>query len=243
MAVQSDAERAREKGLKDDPLALVISPSQVQCRQCKKLIKLSSKSAYDPFHWRNHRTRCVKLSKAKAKMTKKPSAPKSSSSSPAHQTASNRPLRIAASPGETRSVKTPPLTSDSEDDRRPERFVESHSPLGRSYASSSQSPTPATPQPGFSTNKYIHPDYVRRPGSVSVGHWQSWSWSQLKPRQFSVAYEYGSGDDMSDDLSDSLRGDDDPEDRIRQDAARSLSLLSQSNERNHGSSVDFSLPL
>lgn len=63
---QSISERARERYLKQDPLALVLSPSSVECRQCKRKIKLSSKSAYDPFHWRNHRTRCTKAHRRKA---------------------------------------------------------------------------------------------------------------------------------------------------------------------------------
>ena len=57
---QSVSEKARERYLRQDPLAIVLSPSSVECRQCKRKIKLSSKSAYDPFHWRNHRARCIK---------------------------------------------------------------------------------------------------------------------------------------------------------------------------------------
>lgn len=70
---QSTSETARERYLKEDPLALVLSPSSVECRQCKRKIKLSSKSAYDPFHWRNHRTRCMKAHKRKVKAMNKTS--------------------------------------------------------------------------------------------------------------------------------------------------------------------------
>lgn len=71
--IQSISERARERYLKQDQLALVLSPSSVECRQCKRKIKLSSKSAYDPFHWRNHRTRCIKAHKRKVKAMSKAS--------------------------------------------------------------------------------------------------------------------------------------------------------------------------
>lgn len=64
---QTPAEREREQSLLDDPYARVLGPSSVQCRQCLKKIKLSSKSAYDTFHWRNHRARCLRAMKKKMK--------------------------------------------------------------------------------------------------------------------------------------------------------------------------------
>ncbi|KAF8630164.1 hypothetical protein AX15_003110 [Amanita polypyramis BW_CC] len=57
---RSAAERAREKKLRDDPMAIVVSPLYVDCKRCGARIKLSSKSSYDTFHWRTHRTRCLK---------------------------------------------------------------------------------------------------------------------------------------------------------------------------------------
>ncbi len=41
-------------------MAIVHSPQQVQCNRCGGKIKLSAKSAYDPFHWQKHRERCLK---------------------------------------------------------------------------------------------------------------------------------------------------------------------------------------
>ncbi|PSR72246.1 hypothetical protein PHLCEN_2v11838 [Hermanssonia centrifuga] len=41
-------------------MAIVHSPHQVQCNRCGGKIKLSAKSAYDPFHWQKHRERCLK---------------------------------------------------------------------------------------------------------------------------------------------------------------------------------------
>lgn len=66
---QTPAEREREQSLLDDPYARVLGPSCVQCRQCLKKIKLSTKSAYDTFHWRNHRARCLRAMKKKLKAT------------------------------------------------------------------------------------------------------------------------------------------------------------------------------
>jgi len=66
-STKTPAERARELSILSDPLANLLSPDYVECKQCKKKIKLSSKSAYDTFHWRNHRKRCVKSFKKKGK--------------------------------------------------------------------------------------------------------------------------------------------------------------------------------
>lgn len=54
------SERARERKLRDDPLVTVQSPQVVVCNRCGATIKLSLKSAFDPFHWQRHRERCLK---------------------------------------------------------------------------------------------------------------------------------------------------------------------------------------
>ncbi|KAM6497109.1 hypothetical protein JOM56_007582 [Amanita muscaria] len=72
------AERAREKKLRDDPMAIVVDPLYVDCRRCGTRIKLSSKSLYDNFHWRTHRARCLK----KPAGTHKPLRAKTKSPSP-----------------------------------------------------------------------------------------------------------------------------------------------------------------
>jgi hypothetical protein len=53
-------EIAREKRLRDDPMADVIGPLFVTCKRCGNRIKLSPKSLYDPFHWLKHRERCLR---------------------------------------------------------------------------------------------------------------------------------------------------------------------------------------
>lgn len=67
---QSPAEKARETKLREDPLAIVLSPTHVECKRCGKRIKLSAKSAFDPLHWRTHRARCLKTRHTKTKTTR-----------------------------------------------------------------------------------------------------------------------------------------------------------------------------
>ena len=57
---RTPAELAREKKLRDDPMAEVHGPLFVTCKRCSSRIKLSPKSSYDPFHWMKHRERCLR---------------------------------------------------------------------------------------------------------------------------------------------------------------------------------------
>lgn len=53
-------EKVREQNLRMDPLVGFLSPQLVKCRLCKRDVKLSLKSCWDPEHWRKHRERCIK---------------------------------------------------------------------------------------------------------------------------------------------------------------------------------------
>jgi hypothetical protein len=64
---KTTGEWRREQKLLSDPMALVVSPTMVKCRQCNREIKLSMKCAYDNFHWKTHRDRCIKATKKKKK--------------------------------------------------------------------------------------------------------------------------------------------------------------------------------
>lgn len=80
------AELAREKKLRDDPMAEVHGPLFVTCKRCGNRIKLSPKSSYDPFHWTKHRERCLRKPVGQAqrhtpKETTPPATKKSSPSS------------------------------------------------------------------------------------------------------------------------------------------------------------------
>ena len=63
---KATGERKREQKLLSDPMVMVISPTMVKCRQCNREIKLSTKCAYDNFHWKIHRDRCIKATRKKA---------------------------------------------------------------------------------------------------------------------------------------------------------------------------------
>ncbi|KAI5118759.1 hypothetical protein M0805_004845 [Coniferiporia weirii] len=55
---------AREQRLRAHPHADVRGPELVACRLCGQLIKLSTKSAYDAFHWTKHIERCARRAPA-----------------------------------------------------------------------------------------------------------------------------------------------------------------------------------
>ncbi|KAF8141506.1 hypothetical protein EV363DRAFT_1578747 [Boletus edulis] len=97
------AELAREKKLRDDPMAEVHGPLFVTCKRCTSRIKLSPKSSYDPFHWMKHRERCLRKPVGVA------CAPKDIYTSPAKQS----PASSSNTDGD--NATPPPLTPD--DDR------------------------------------------------------------------------------------------------------------------------------
>ncbi|KIM44685.1 hypothetical protein M413DRAFT_359680 [Hebeloma cylindrosporum] len=88
---KSTGEYKREQKLLSDPMALVVSPTMVKCRQCNREIKLSMKCAYDNFHWKTHRERCVKASKKKKK---KNASIKLPVASPGSQKSGSRPSGV-----------------------------------------------------------------------------------------------------------------------------------------------------
>ncbi|KAF8906250.1 hypothetical protein CPB84DRAFT_1770356 [Gymnopilus junonius] len=224
-AMKTPAERARENVLLNDPLALVLNPSYVECRQCNKKIKLSSKSAFDTFHWRNHRARCIKMAKKKAKTV-----------TTAHRLVSS-PHKTTTSPS-PRNSNTPPLIdiSDSEEERRSEQSAEAQSPPYTIPSSplSIQSPLDIRHTDTILDDYMLrsHPDCFRkvRPSS---DHWQTWSWSQLKEPHFPAPayghYEYESqNDDDDDDYGPSRPPSLADVDARARDAVHALSLLAQS---------------
>ncbi|KAF8966356.1 hypothetical protein BDZ97DRAFT_706407 [Flammula alnicola] len=234
--IKTPAEREREKSLLEDPYARVINPSFVQCRQCLKKIKLSSKSAYDTFHWRNHRARCIRAMKKKLKAAATPMAPRRrvlATASPKN-TASPRPLY------ETKRPITPPLVSDSDEDQRSERSAETQSPT-TSASPLFPDPSALTPHIGYSDpsniDEYLlrsHPECVQSARPIHVGdHGRNWSWSQLKQPHFAAApVRYADGDnDDGEDEDESMSVSQDhiaDADKRRQEAALTLSMLSRS---------------
>jgi len=192
---KSVSERARERYLKQDPLAIVLSPSSIECRQCKRKIKLSSKSAYDPFHWRNHRARCIKAHKPKVKAMGPGSKASTSKKILTPPLSPRLPSLDKGSP-----MQTPPLISDCEDDRVSDHFGEhANSPIvplpSESFAKQGSPLTSPSLLVNTMFDDYLrrsHPDYSQ-PATTSfqpAGRWRNWSWSQLEQPRFPVGDDY-----------------------------------------------------
>ncbi|KIK98232.1 hypothetical protein PAXRUDRAFT_824082 [Paxillus rubicundulus Ve08.2h10] len=101
------AEMAREKKLRDDPMAEVHGPLFVTCKRCGSRIKLSPKSSYDPFHWMKHRERCLRKPVGVARAARR--TPKEIYTSPVKKS----PASSSNTDGD--NATPPPLTPD--DDR------------------------------------------------------------------------------------------------------------------------------
>ncbi|KAG6336030.1 hypothetical protein ID866_3065 [Astraeus odoratus] len=165
------AEIAREKKLRDDPMAEVHGPLFVTCRRCGNRIKLSPKSSYDPFHWTKHRERCLKKPVGQARpLARRP--PKDVRASPAPK---KSPPSSSNTDGD--NMTPPPLTPEDErinathiirerslsphdGDIASRRFVHELDSTLREYLDRSQRPSPKT-----------LPVHER---------WQSWNWSELR---------------------------------------------------------------
>ncbi|KAF5373236.1 hypothetical protein D9615_007412 [Tricholomella constricta] len=179
IVAQSAAEKAREKKLRDDPMAIVIGPLYVDCRRCGTRIKLSAKSLYDACHWRTHRSRCLKRHSAwpKKRIAKADIAPSPKRSQPPQQP----------------HTPPPPLVVET-----PERQI-----LGHNHASSSPL-YPITP-PNPRTADAIFEEYLLRSHGKKhvprpLTHWQDWSWSQLRHPRFTAKSPSLYYDDNDDDF-------------------------------------------
>ncbi|KAJ8586691.1 hypothetical protein M405DRAFT_344098 [Rhizopogon salebrosus TDB-379] len=145
-------EIAREKRLRDDPMADVIGPLFVTCKRCGNRIKLSPKSLYDPFHWLKHRERCLKKPVGGIiRATKGLSRELNTLEKDSPTSSSNT---------DTDNLTPPPLTPN--DDRRGSPVV---------FKEDSSSPVPE--------EAIIHtPTKIT---DLDQGPWQDWSWSDLRP--------------------------------------------------------------
>ncbi|OAX39618.1 hypothetical protein K503DRAFT_865287 [Rhizopogon vinicolor AM-OR11-026] len=147
-------EIAREKRLRDDPMAEVNGPLFVTCKRCGNRIKLSPKSLYDPFHWLKHRERCLKKPAGGVRATKRLSREIDTVEKDSPTSSSNT---------DTDNLTPPPLTPN--DDRRgsPVVFKE------------------GSPSPGPEEAIVDSPAKITDLAIVDQGPWQSWSWSDLRP--------------------------------------------------------------
>ncbi|KAG2157680.1 uncharacterized protein EDB93DRAFT_806732 [Suillus bovinus] len=165
-------EIAREKRLRDDPMAEVLGPLFVTCKRCGNRIKLSPKSLYDPFHWLKHRERCLKKPVGGTRATSRPS----------------REIIVeqrspASSSNTDPDNLTPPPSLTPNDDRQGIPAV---------VKESSSSPEPEEVVMDTSTKLDDLP-------LVDHGPWQSWSWSDLRLPAWLVDINHMHEDDGDDD--------------------------------------------
>lgn len=165
-------EIAREKRLRDDPMAEVLGPLFVTCKRCGNRIKLSPKSLYDPFHWLKHRERCLKKPVGGARAT----------SHPSRETIKIEKISPDSSSNTDADNLTPPPPLTPNDDRRgiPAVFKES---------SSSPDPEEVVVDTSMKVDLPL----------VDHGPWQSWSWSDLRPPAWLVDTNLKHEDDGDDD--------------------------------------------
>ncbi|KAL4062596.1 hypothetical protein J3A83DRAFT_4109796 [Scleroderma citrinum] len=169
---RTPAELAREKKLRDDPMAEVHGPLFVTCKRCGNRIKLSPKSSYDPFHWTKHRERCLRKPVGQARPTRR--APKEAHTPPASK---KSPPSSSNTDGD--NVTPPPLTP--EDERTTSSHVikqNFHTPAPHEIAIA---PRPVVREPDSALVEYL--DRSQRSSSKTfplTERWQSWNWSELR---------------------------------------------------------------
>jgi len=190
--IQTAAEKAREKRLRDDPLAEVLGPLFVCCKRCGSRIKLSPKSTYDPFHWLKHRERCLKKPANVVKQKKRE----------AEGLVYTLPTKGTSDPSGKAGISsiTPPLTTDDDDEVGGHDRVKEESPSPRLDETKSP-PTivSAVRQPDLVFEDYLFRSrrkMTRDLSPLSHENWTAWNWSQLRAPVWVVAsYPDGADDD------------------------------------------------
>jgi len=165
-------------------MAIVIGPLYVDCRRCGTRIKLSSKSLYDPCHWRTHRSRCLRRQSARA--------------APKKKTPKDEILSSPKLPGRPAERRAPPLDvghKAATPERQDLRLDRHSSPL---TPCSSPSPSPCTADMIF--EEYVLRSHGKKPVRLTSTHWRDWSWSQLLPPRFTAVPDQHSYDNNDDDL-------------------------------------------
>ncbi|EGN96841.1 hypothetical protein SERLA73DRAFT_75693 [Serpula lacrymans var. lacrymans S7.3] len=192
---KSVAELAREKKLRDDPMAQVHGPLFVTCLRCGRRIKLSPKSTYDPFHWMKHRERCLKKPIGLARAPRRNAGEIYGGSS---MTSS-----VSSSKTDAESITPPPLTPDND---RGVSFgdVKEESPLSELEEAPPSPKSPVVPPPDHAFQDYLQQSRRTQTRDLSVNHdrWQNWDWRQLKPPAWMVTSQAPSteGDEDEDDI-------------------------------------------
>jgi len=195
--IQTPAEKAREKKLRDDPMADVLGPLFVCCRRCGGRIKLSPKSTYDPFHWQKHRERCLKKPAHVVKQKKREAerlytAPPKRTSDPSNK----------AGLGSL----TPPLTTDDDDEMGGDDRVKEECPSPvLEETTSPPNVAGAIRQPDLAFEDYLIRSRRKMTRDLSpLGHenWKAWNWSQLRAPIWVVASCPNGADDDDEPVND-----------------------------------------
>lgn len=179
MPHRTPAELAREKKLRDDPMAEVHGPLFVTCKRCGNRIKLSPKSSYDPFHWMKHRERCLRKPVGQARPSRR--APKE-----AHTPLASKKSPPSSSNTDGDNVTPPPLTP--EDERTSSHVIKQRSPTPTAHGI------------------IIPPKSITFP---ITERWQTWTWSELRYSKWLTDTNLIPVDDEQDDGdgdSDTLLG-------------------------------------
>ncbi|KAF9048305.1 hypothetical protein BDZ89DRAFT_758448 [Hymenopellis radicata] len=165
---KSDAERKREEKLRADPHVTIISPQMVQCKRCDAQIKLSNVYAYEPSHWKTHRSRCLKKTPEHMKDSRRSRFGARHSQTPALS------ANVSSS-----SSSTPSLTSDDDDDEEKSHLVDDRP--------RSRSPPLPVPEPLLCppvVNDYLNAMHGKSAYPTLDTSWRSWSWSHLQTPNF-----------------------------------------------------------
>ncbi|KAG6861447.1 hypothetical protein C0995_016538 [Termitomyces sp. Mi166 len=187
----TEAEKAREKKLLQDSMVVVLSPHLVRCRTCGTNIKLSMKSLFDGYHWRTHRTRCLKKIGMSVSPAPKTRIPKFSRGKRKPQANLDilrlRPLSRPNSEEPDTRARTPSLEQDSERDSIP---VSQASPLRYHDSSSPPSSMMPLPDPDAVFEEYFFRTHGKRSQPSISTHWQDWSWDQLLLPRFVLDLDF-----------------------------------------------------
>lgn len=192
---RTTAELAREKKLRDDPMAEVHGPLFVTCKRCGSRIKLSPKSSYDPFHWTKHRERCLRkpVGQARRRTPKEttPPAPQKFSSSSSNTDGDN--------------VTPPPLTPEDERTNTSD-VLKQKSPSPREADSPTHS---AVRELDSALVEYLDRSQHPSPKTFPITErWQSWHWSELRYPKWLTDTNLmpvgGEQDDVDVDFDDTL---------------------------------------
>jgi len=194
--VQTAAEKAREKRLRDDPMAEVLGPLFVSCKRCGGRIKLSPKSTYDPFHWQKHRERCLK--KPASVVTQKKREAEGLYTT----------TRTSDPSGKAGGSATPPLTTDDDEEAGGHDRVKEESPSpGLEETTSPPNIVSTTRQPDLAFEDYLFRSRRKMTRDLSpLGHenWTAWNWSQLRAPVWVVASYPDGADDEDEPVMDAM---------------------------------------